>query len=255
MPKDFVTISRQECLSVYKELINSQERHFKSAETLASIEEYGQAVSHLILGSEELVKALIIYFDGLGLRIRSIKGVKKFFRDHRTRHFTAGIFLFLSRTIKPMMQFIERFKVLIYEPAMRTNMTEFETAIMTKDKAKAEEMTKEWAEDFGKKMLVQMDFWEQADDLKQQGFYVDYQEKLMTSKILVRTDYDNAYFSTSSFCNDCKSLITYFENATPQDKNSFVQAINKDKKMYDILESFLSVSVLPHPNKSNKKGQ
>lgn len=248
MAKDFVTISKKECLEVYKELITSQERHFKSAEALANIEEYGQAISHLILGSEELVKGLILYLDGIGLRIRSIKGVKKFFRDHRTRHFTAGVFMFLSQTIKPLMTMVERFRVLLHQPTERENMTALEKTVITNDKEAAEKITKEWTENEGKlmfeKMMIQMDFWQEADDLKQLGLYVDYNEKLLLPRQLTKVDYENAYFSTSIFCDECKSLIKYFESTTEDDRTAFALSVNK-YKMYNVLESFLN------PTKSN----
>lgn len=243
MPKDFVTISRKEGLLAYKELINSQERHFKSAATLASIQEYGHAISHLILGSEELVKALIVYFDGIGLSIRSVKGVKKFFRDHKTRHSFVTLFCMLSLTIKLLMKLIERYKELLHEPEKRDNMTEFEKVLMLTGKPRTEEIAEECVRVFGNKELNQVsneiDFWRQADELKQKGFYVDFQDELVTSQTLTKTDYDMAYSATSLFCIDCKTLIENFENTGQEEKDWLVLSIKEDDFYYKMLEGFI----------------
>lgn len=63
MPKSFLEISKQECLNNYQKLIDNSVRHFKVAEIIFNNEEYGIAISHLILGTEELVKAFILYLE------------------------------------------------------------------------------------------------------------------------------------------------------------------------------------------------
>ena len=157
--------------------------------------------------------------------------------------------MFLAQTIKPLMTMVERFRTLLHQPIARENMTALEKAVMSNDKEAAEKITKDWTENEGKlmmeKMFILMDFWQEADDLKQQGLYVDYKDKLLLPRQLNKDDYEKAYFSTSTFCDECKSLIKYFESRTDDDRTAFVRSVNKDKKMYKMLESFLN------PTKSN----
>jgi hypothetical protein len=103
MARNFFDMPKDKCLNSFPELIENSDRHFKVAGLLSSENEYGIAISHLILGTEELVKGLIIFLDGEGLQIRKVKGIKIFFYRDPVRHFFAEFFTFFSITLKPLM--------------------------------------------------------------------------------------------------------------------------------------------------------
>lgn len=242
--KKFLNLSRQECLDIYQELINNSDRHFKVAEKIADIKEFGIAISHLVLGTEELVKALIIYLDYEGLEIRKVKGVKKFFYDHQIRHFFSGIFFLLTSVIKPMMQLVNRFKELIHNSQARTSMTEFETAVLSNDKSKAEKITKEWgdknAKEYTDKFSLYFDFWTDAEIHKQRGFYVDYDDQLFSPSQLNEKKYLQAYEITNSFRQECKELIEYVRSLQDRDKKMFAKTINTNKEFYKMIEDSIN---------------
>ena len=91
MSQNFLNISPEKCLNSYTELLENSDRHFYIATLIADKDEFGMAISHLILGSEELVKAIIIYLDGFGLNIRTIKGVNVLFNHHKPRHYISSM--------------------------------------------------------------------------------------------------------------------------------------------------------------------
>lgn len=244
MAKKFLNLSRQECLENYQTIIDNSDRHFKVAETIADKKEFGIAISHLILGSEELVKALIIYLDGEGLQIRKVKGVQKFFYQHTIRHFFSGIFFLLSNVIKPMLQFVNRFKKLLNNTEARTSMTEFETAMLTNDKIKTEKLTKEWGEKTAKqyadKFELYYEFWMDAETHKQRGFYVDYEDKLFSPSQITEKNYLQANEITNSFRQECLVLINYVLSLKDNDKKAFALAINSNKEFYKMVENFVN---------------
>lgn len=243
MAKNFINISRQECLQCYSELLVNSERHFKAAEQLADTEEYGIAISLRVLGSEELVKALIIYLDGSGLRIRQVNGVKKFFTDHKTRHFISSIFMIMTSIIKPMFEMIERLKELLHVPEARTNMNEFENALLSSDKEKANQISKDWGETKGKaiadRMSEQLDFWVAADEYKMKGFYVDYRDTLISPGQLTKAEYKFALDTTDFFKQECLRLINYVKNLSNNDREQLIKTINNNKPIYDTINQMI----------------
>ena len=243
MTKNFLNISRQECLQSYNELLDNSDRHFRVAEQLAATSEFGIAISHRVLGSEELVKAMIIYFDGSGLNIRQVAGVKKFFRDYKTRHFTSAIFMIMTTIIRPMYGMIGRFKELLHIPEKRINMTEFEKAVLSNDKPKAEQITKDWGETEGKekaeRMGEQFDFWIEADEYKMKGFYVDYDNTLISPGQITEAEYKLAWDTTDFFRQECLRLINYVKYLSDNDRNEFAKTINNNKEFYNIIKQMI----------------
>lgn len=79
MNENFLNISQLACQKSHMTILENSDRHFIVAEKIYEMKDfYGIAISHLILSTEELVKALIIYLEGEGLHLRSIKGIKSF---------------------------------------------------------------------------------------------------------------------------------------------------------------------------------
>ncbi len=70
--KTFFNIDRKECGLAYLETIRNANKHIEIAESLQTSREYGVAISHLIIGSEEVVKALILYMDSVGFNFRQV---------------------------------------------------------------------------------------------------------------------------------------------------------------------------------------
>jgi AbiV family abortive infection protein len=243
MARNFLDISRQECMNSYNEIVDNSDRHFNVAELISQKEEYGIAISHLILGTEELVKALIIFLDGEGLHIRKVKGVRLFFYRHIIRHSFADIFLVISTVLNLLMPFVNRLKNLIHNENMRESMTEFEAAILTNNKDKVNEISIDWIDKNIKQYVDKFElinaFWTKAEMYKQRGFYVDFNEQLVTPKHMSKVDYIQAFEITKSFCVNCKNIMTFLRLLPNRDKEIIVKFINDDKELYHSLENFV----------------
>lgn len=243
MTKTFFNISQQECLRYYGELLENSERHFKAAEQLAATGEYGIAVSLKILGSEELVKAMIIYLDGSGLRIRQVDGVKKLFKDHKIRHFFASLFVMMVTVIRPMFEMLTRFRELLHNPEARVTMNQLERALFDDDIEKATQIAADWEESNGRSLAErvgeQVDFWSDADEYKMKGFYVDYTQTLVSPKHLTEEDYRIAKEATNFFKLECMRIINYLNQLQEGEKGKFVKALNKDNRLYDLIKQMI----------------
>lgn len=240
MAKTFFEISKQECLFLYHELVANCERHFRIAQLLADNDEYGTAISHRVLGAEELVKAMIIYFDGIGLNLRRVSGISKLFRDHKTRHAITFNFVLMATTLKPMLEIVERIRVYLHFPDSRINLNELENAIILNDQNIVEQTAKLFGETLVSKIENQLDFWFAADDYKMKGFYVDFKTTLQSPGQISKLEYKNAFDATELFHKECFELISYTKSLSDIDRKSFVDTINKSKLFYNMIEQFFT---------------
>jgi len=145
--KDFVSISQKECLTFYKSVIENSDRHFKIAEILSHSKEYANAICHLILGTEELVKASILLLDGIGLDIRhNVSGVRKLFYNHPPRHFLSATFSLTTSIMNPFLKIIYNVRDYIHNDIDYNSLSDIEKAIVNKNKAMLKKTaTKEFA--------------------------------------------------------------------------------------------------------------
>jgi len=101
----FSQLSRQGCLDSFPVVTRNAQRHHQAALILSSIGDYGNAISHLILGAEELLKASVLFLDGKGFNLRNKSGVNKIFYNHKARHAVAkeffSVWLFVRKMILP----------------------------------------------------------------------------------------------------------------------------------------------------------
>ncbi len=183
--KSFVTISRKECQSRYKEIITVSDKHWETSQKMAEAENYGLAMILLIASIEELVKALIIFFDANGFDLRKVKGMNKFFKDHQIRYFIAYI-MFIMNIV------IDEFKKIIIQYYNRP-----EDLMQLVKQAKSDETFFEKHLKFyllRKLILVkkELEWFEKIDLSRQQSLYSDYQGKFSSPVTIGKADYDEA---------------------------------------------------------------
>lgn len=123
-------------------------------------------------------------------------------------------------------------------------MTKFETAIIAKDKEQIRKIVKEWTDKNLKEYLSQFDalddFWSKAEITKQRGFYVDYNEKLLSPEQFNKEDYLKILEITQSFNDDCKDLIELIKSASDEEKEQALREINKNDEFYEEFENFIN---------------
>jgi len=106
--KTFVTISKNECLTVYRNVLEHSDQKWESGKQLAKINDFGGATSMAIISVEELVKSLIIFLDGKGFEFRSIKGISTLFDNHQIRYLLAYTMFAMGLFGDELMKFLKK---------------------------------------------------------------------------------------------------------------------------------------------------
>jgi AbiV family abortive infection protein len=244
----FLNISREECLNVYPTIIENAEMHFRVSQILAKSSEFGVAISHLVLGSEELVKAVIIFCDGIGFEIRKIKGAKLFFGDHQTRHLISFILNYADIFIP----------LITAQLLIASKMNNFiESNINLDDEEYNLAMDKKFGNlykldeaDLFKKM-ERLQFWTKADEFKMRGFYVDYNQKLSIPSQLSEFDFNIAMDAFLNFKKTCFNLIEYWDKI-PESQRNIVLKSGKNRIDTLMKQFFEKIDLLKKNQKSNR---
>src|SRR5689334_1265565 len=88
----------QNLIEGYKLALENAKNHFKAAELISSQVCYGIANSHLILASEEAIKAFAI-FNKMYFPNFEFEGFDKVFKDHKHKHNILTRFSFETKLI------------------------------------------------------------------------------------------------------------------------------------------------------------
>lgn len=89
----FVNLSPEQSKNAYQSIYKNALRKKRDADTLVKYSNsYDSANSLLILGYEELIKAIVVFLHGEGFNAYKIKNFQKIFYDHSFRHTVAKIF-------------------------------------------------------------------------------------------------------------------------------------------------------------------
>ncbi|MCK0190452.1 AbiV family abortive infection protein [Arenibacter sp. F20364] len=85
--KKFIDITSSESIDLHKPIFENARKLHNDAILLATYKSsYSTATSLLILSLEELVKAVLVLLHSQGYRIYELEDSKKFFFDHKIRH-------------------------------------------------------------------------------------------------------------------------------------------------------------------------
>lgn len=166
--KQFINLSAKESngldIHIYKNAIKLKKDATLIAEKNKS---YSTATSLLILSTEEVIKATLVKLHSEGYNIYKLKEASKFFRDHKIRHQIAQIMEFVSGLFEAFIQYDEQKPSAI----AKTNIKWLDNLVngfldVTKA-AKTLIQSKERTEKL-----------KGFNDLKNDGLYVDYQNKI-----------------------------------------------------------------------------
>lgn len=186
-------LSDKECIQASGEAIKNAKIHKQTAESTAVYENYGIAVSHLILSTEELIKGLLLYTQGLGLDVRNISGIHLFFTDHIIKHRLATLVSTFYPILQLFMGIIYKMRDKLHNPDLEVEYTENENALLNRDETKMEAIFSDISE--------MMDWWDEANENKNKGFYVDYSKMLETPMQVTKLEYTQAFTITDSLKN------------------------------------------------------
>jgi AbiV family abortive infection protein len=189
----FLDISLQTCGDVYPVVRKNAERHFRTTKILSTAKEYPNAVAHLILGTEELIKSFVLFLEHKQFNLRVVKGYKKIFYSHSARHSILKEFFSVWVGVKQLLEIKEREKkengFLYYLNIAKIVFEGFLSGINNH----------EW--------------WNEADKLKQNCFYVDYLDQIISPDIIGMKKFKEAEKHVMAFRTDIRILMAVITKA------------------------------------------
>jgi AbiV family abortive infection protein len=168
--------------------IENSERHYRCAIHLKEKGEFGLAVSHLVLSVEEAIKAYFLYLRGLGIPIRP-KALNDFLMRHTPRH-QVGSGLYLAFSIG---KWISDTLQAGYEESKNKSDQEI-LKLRDRTYRKIFDNLKEAASNNSNGTELEhilsstMKWWEDANEKKESGFYVDYLNGYWSSPNLIKEE-------------------------------------------------------------------
>jgi len=169
--KTFLTISKNECLTVYKDIYENSNKKWFAGKKLAEIGEYGGATSMAIISIEELIKALVVFFDGMGFKFRGVKGMDAIFNHHQIRYFLSYAMFVMGIFGDELLNFINKIQ---QNPKIIKKLNDG----LKNDEDFFEKNLKFYV--YRKLVLIKEEFnwFSKVDVFRQDGFYCDYEEQL-----------------------------------------------------------------------------
>lgn len=232
--KSFLTISSKECLTVYKQILINVDAKWNTANKIAELGDYGSAVSHIIISIEELMKALLIYFDGKGFYFRRVKGMDTFFKNHQIRYVIAYAIFVMAIFGDELKKFILK---------MRENP---EYMLRLSIEIKEEDyFERKLKLPLLKKLSLlrkEFDWFSDVDISRQSGFYIDYKEELKKPSDITSEDFLKFKKNMAKVRNVAKGLIDVFEQNSSETALQLA-SLKKDfsqKDYYSKIENALS---------------
>ncbi len=227
--KTFLTISKKECLVVYKDIIGNSDKKWEAGNLLASHADFGAATSMAIISVEELVKSMVVYLDGKGFEFRSVKGMDTIFKHHQVRYLLAYAMFAMGVFGDELMKFIEKVR---QNPNDIIRLNEE----MKKDK---EEFFRKNMQRYMFRKFIQLrnefDWFSKVDIFRQDGFYSDYEEQLKNPIKISPDDYGQVIQRLEKVRNVGKGIIEAFENQDEDTQEQFKE-IKRDFKQKNYYE-------------------
>jgi len=235
--KTFATISREECLSVYKKILTHSDVKWESGKKLAEMNDAGGAVSLAIISVEELIKAIIIFLDGNGFEFRNVKGMNAFFEQHQIRYILAYAMFAMSLFGEDLLKFIDKVhtnpnEILELNRERKENKSAFDRRIKHYTVKKMVLLKKEF------------EWFSKIDIFRQDGFYSDYENQLKNPIEINAKDYNEVALRLEKVRMIGKKIIEAFDSADAQIVEQLEKMKNdlKEKKHYEKLgETLLNI--------------
>lgn len=206
--KTFLTISKAECATVYKDVLENSDKKWEGSRALANVSDYGGATSYAIISIEEMMKAILLSFDGNGFKFRQVRGMQSLFHHHYIRYllayamFVINVFgddlKILLSTFRNDPEGLEKLMMDIMNNDATVNRSLNRYAV-----------TKMW------QLTEEFKWFAKLDVFRQEGFYVDYEEQLKTPIKISEEDYNGLVERLGKVRALGKSLIETLWSSEP----------------------------------------
>lgn len=232
--KSFVTISREECGIVYKQIIDNSNKKWSSAKILAENGDFGGAASFCIISIEELIKALIIFLDSKGFEFRRIKGSNSLFEQHRIRFVLTYLMFGISIFGEELMRFVSKVHENPQEIKKLNDLMKF-------DKEKFDKLINSYLLRKFVLMKQELKWFSEIELFRQKGFYCDFSDELETPLSISQTDYEGLFRRLKSVKKVIHKMVIMFNSNEVEVVQKIEQiriGIKKDKG-YESLKQML----------------
>lgn len=214
--KTFLNISKQECMTTYKRILNNSDNKWEAGKKLAEIKEFGGATSMAIISVEELVKSLVVLLDGQGFRFRKIKGMGILFKHHQIRYLLAFVMFVIGIIGDDLVRFLESLR----------NKTTKEVEVIMEHLISNKELLNQKIEEYALKKVAQIqiefEWFSKIDIFRQDGFYCDYEEQLKDPIDISAEDYHQVISRLEKVREIGKIFITTLISTNETSQNHFL---------------------------------
>lgn len=225
MSKTFLTLDKKESLEVSDHTIKNAIILQDTAKYAAGNNNFGVATSLMILSIEEIIKAQVLFFQGVGIRVHRIKNANKIFSSHKDKHQVASQLQFL----KIIEGFINAWNYKPNKKKYKTDSKLMNTILNGLQDVQSFIEPISLISKSVEQMKGNVEWIEKANDLKNRGFYVDYKGDIKLPQDVTIETFDKAS-SINKECIDLYRIIKLsFEKITDAEgKEILIQSINND---------------------------
>lgn len=185
--------------------MENAQRQFSCAQILSNAGQHQNAIAHLILGSEELVKSFWCLLMARNLNLKKLPWFTKLFYNHKVRHDLLKDF----------------FSIYLM----------FFNSSLPKRK-KSDGVLRTLGVFIGRSITAYGNYrwWKYADVLKQRAFYVDFVNEVIDPASITVSDYTNALHYVTLFRNDLSEMIAKIERST----DTQLQLLVEELQLFEI---------------------
>lgn len=232
--KTFINLNQEECGIAYKAALKNAEKKWSAAITLREHEDYASAIALHVISIEELIKAILLFFDSKGFRFRNVEGMRTFFRNHEIRYLIAYFLFVFAITSGELMNLILTLK---NNPAKAKELIEaFKKDLFFEGKYKFY-LLRKFAE-----LKRELDWFLNMELSRSGGFYTDYEESLQSPLEVTETKYQEVILRLQLIWGIGRGVIQTLSENPSEEILEIVEETRKDlleKEHYREIESFL----------------
>lgn len=226
--KRFEDLKREECLQVYETVIQNAKEHLEISDLLANNKKYGSAITHAILASEEMTKAFILFVNGKGIRLNNTKGFVSFFYGHQPRHKLANFMTLLYLFFKPFSEILK----IVQEKGLEINEEQIKKVL-------------DINESMFKDSFTGIDWWLSADNLKNRGLYVDYNNQILRPNDLNADDFKTSIKVVMSYIMQVNGIIDNIQKIPENDFEKII-VFSKTQRFEFFLSTIFSSCIMKY---------
>lgn len=231
----FFSIPPAKLIKLYPEIIKNSDLQYQTAIEIADNGKPGIAIPHLLISTEELIKALVVVLDAKGFKFRSIPGMEVFFKNHEIR-------FFLSSIIFVFTIFGDDFKKFMGE-----NRSDFTRAkgLLNGYKNNEPDTINSIKRYLLRKFIIireEIKWFSQAEIFRQNGFYVDMKGNLISPLNISQNQFEEAKRRINRVNKAIKYIIEIAVSKDQAMKEEVKRLIIQfdEKKYYDMISKELN---------------